>query len=92
MMIILMMRQKHHSLLTNVLTNFPRQAVDERRYCFCNEMSYGDMIACDNPTCRREWFCYPCVGIVTPPKGKLFCAECTQLQPQIPTTKRASTS
>jgi inhibitor of growth protein 3 len=82
---------------SNVLTNFPGQAIDERRYCFCNEMSYGDMIACDNPTCRREWFHYPCVGIVTPPKGKWFCAECTQLQQQqlqsqIPTTKRASTS
>ncbi len=58
------------------------------------------MIACDNPTCRREWFHYPCVGIVTPPKGKWFCAECTQMQQQqqqqsqsqIPTTKRASTS
>ena len=83
---------------TNVLPNFPGQAIDERRYCFCNEMSYGDMIACDSPTCRREWFHYPCVGIVTPPKGKWFCAECQQLQqqqqlqPQIPTTKRASTS
>jgi hypothetical protein len=83
---------------TNVLPNFPGQAIDERRYCFCNEMSYGDMIACDNPTCRREWFHYPCVGIVTPPKGKWFCAECMQLQqqqqlqPQISTTKRASTS
>jgi hypothetical protein len=84
---------------TNVLTNFPGQAIDERRYCFCNEMSYGDMIACDNPNCRREWFHYPCVGIVTPPKGKWYCAECTQIQQQqqqsqlqIPTTKRASTS
>ncbi|CAF1403496.1 unnamed protein product [Rotaria sordida] len=82
---------------TNVLSNFPGQAIDERRYCFCNEMSYGDMIACDNPTCRREWFHYPCVGIVTPPKGKWFCAECTQMQQQqqqsqISTIKRASTS
>lgn len=85
---------------TNVLNNFPGQAIDERRYCFCNEMSYGDMIACDNPTCRREWFHYPCVGIVTPPKGKWFCTDCMQLQQQqqqqlqsqISTTKRASTS
>ncbi|CAF0835276.1 unnamed protein product [Adineta ricciae] len=87
----------------NVLGNFPGQAIDERRYCFCNEMSYGDMIACDNPTCRREWFHYPCVNIVTPPKGKWFCSECTlmqqqqqqqlqQQQSQVPTTKRTSTS
>ncbi|CAF1072470.1 unnamed protein product [Adineta steineri] len=84
---------------SNVLSNFPGQAIDERRYCICNEMSYGDMIACDNPTCRREWFHYPCVGIVTPPKGKWFCSECAQLQQQqqlqqslISTTKRASTN
>ncbi|CAF1228921.1 unnamed protein product [Adineta ricciae] len=51
---------------------------DERRYCFCNQISYGDMIACDNSTCRREWFHYSCVGIVTPPKGKWFCFDCTQ--------------
>ncbi|CAF1964929.1 unnamed protein product [Rotaria magnacalcarata] len=78
----------------NVMPNFPGQAIDDRRYCFCNEMSYGDMIACDNPTCRREWFHYPCVGIVTPPKGKWFCVECTQMQQQsqIPTIKRVSTS
>jgi hypothetical protein len=59
--------------------------IDERRYCFCNEMSYGDMIACDNPTCCREWFHYSCVGIITPPKGKWFCDECTQIS----TVKRA---
>lgn len=84
-----------------VLTNaFPGQTIDDRRYCFCNEMSYGEMIACDNPNCRREWFHYPCVGIITPPKGKWFCSECVaaqqqqsqQTQPQTPTTKRASTS
>ena len=79
----------------NVLTSFSGQTIDDRRYCFCNEMSYGDMIACDNPTCRREWFHYPCVGIVTPPKGKWFCAECAQMQQQqsqISATKRASTT
>ena len=81
---------------SHVLSSFPGQAIDERRYCFCNEMSYGDMIACDNPACRREWFHYPCVGIITPPKGKWYCSDCVQQQqlqqPQISTTKRASTS
>lgn len=79
---------------TNLLPNFPGQSnenLDERRYCFCNEMSYGDMIACDNRQCRREWFHYSCVGIVTPPKGKWFCADCTQIMQQklpISTNKR----
>ncbi|CAF1099720.1 unnamed protein product [Adineta steineri] len=69
----------------NVLSNLNEQTtenIDERRYCICNQISYGDMIACDNPTCRREWFHYPCVGIITPPKGKWFCTECTQILQQ----------
>lgn len=28
---------------------------DERRYCFCNNVSYGDMIGCDDDDCEREW-------------------------------------
>jgi len=66
----------------NILSNFPEQTIDERRYCFCNEMSYGDMIACDNQNCSREWFHYSCVGIIIPPKGKWFCADCAQIVQQ----------
>ncbi len=67
------------------------ETIDQRRYCFCNEMSYGDMIACDHRNCRREWFHYSCVGIITPPKGKWFCADCAQIvqqKLQISNTKR----
>ncbi|KAA8498835.1 hypothetical protein FVE85_6420 [Porphyridium purpureum] len=28
------------------------QATDGPRYCFCNEISYGEMIACENPEVR----------------------------------------
>jgi inhibitor of growth protein 3 len=28
---------------------------DEKRYCFCNGVSYGEMIACDDTSCEREW-------------------------------------
>ncbi|KAG6851398.1 hypothetical protein H0H93_005796 [Arthromyces matolae] len=28
---------------------------DDRRYCFCNGISYGEMIACDDSSCEREW-------------------------------------
>ncbi|GJJ12033.1 hypothetical protein Clacol_006273 [Clathrus columnatus] len=27
----------------------------EERYCYCNQISYGEMVACDNPTCEHEW-------------------------------------
>ncbi|KAL0274749.1 UNVERIFIED_CONTAM: hypothetical protein PYX00_002801 [Menopon gallinae] len=50
---------------------------NEPRYCICNQVSYGDMVACDNEDCPFEWFHYPCVDITSPPKGKWFCPQCT---------------
>lgn len=50
---------------------------NEPRYCICNQVSYGDMVACDNEDCPFEWFHYACVGITQPPKGKWFCPQCT---------------
>ena len=61
-------------------------AVDlgEPVYCYCQRVSYGEMIACDNPDCAIEWFHFECVGIdlgmdlATRPKGKWYCKECTK--------------
>ena len=44
----------------------------EPTYCYCNRISFGEMIACDNVECPIEWFHFECVGL-TPenrPKGK----------------------
>lgn len=49
---------------------------NEPRYCVCNQVSYGDMVACDNEDCPYEWFHYPCVGVTAPPKGKWYCQPC----------------
>ncbi|EPQ56664.1 hypothetical protein GLOTRDRAFT_138331 [Gloeophyllum trabeum ATCC 11539] len=49
---------------------------DEPRYCFCNQVSYGEMIACDNPNCEREWFHYGCVDLTEAPRGKWYCRDC----------------
>jgi hypothetical protein len=45
----------------------------EPRYCYCNEISFGEMVACDNDACPREWFHLSCVGLTKPPgkNGKL---------------------
>ena len=45
---------------------------NEPRYCICNQVSYGDMVACDNTDCPYEWFHYPCVGVTAPPKVTNF--------------------
>jgi hypothetical protein len=50
----------------------------EPRYCVCNGVSYGDMIACDNPDCLIEWFHYACVGVKAQPKGRWYCPECSK--------------
>lgn len=28
---------------------------DKELYCFCQKLSYGEMIACDNPDCPYQW-------------------------------------
>lgn len=49
---------------------------DDQPYCFCRQVSYGDMVACDGPDCRHEWFHWECVGLTSPPKGSWYCSEC----------------
>ncbi|XP_072036439.1 inhibitor of growth protein 5-like [Amphiura filiformis] len=51
---------------------------NEPTYCLCHQVSYGEMIGCDNPDCPIEWFHFACVGLTTKPKGKWFCPRCTQ--------------
>jgi len=50
---------------------------NEPTYCICHQVSYGEMIGCDNPDCPIEWFHFACVGLTTKPKGKWFCPKCT---------------
>ncbi|XP_068661258.1 PHD finger protein ING1 [Aristolochia californica] len=49
---------------------------NEPTYCFCNQVSYGEMVACDNPDCKIEWFHFGCVGLKEQPKGKWYCSNC----------------
>jgi Histone-lysine N-methyltransferase NSD-like, PHD zinc finger 1 len=49
---------------------------DSQTYCFCQQVSFGEMVACDNDGCEREWFHLPCVGLSSPPQGTWFCEEC----------------
>jgi hypothetical protein len=39
---------------------------DDRTYCFCEGISYGEMIACDDVNCEREWvrYIFLCPGTV----------------------------
>lgn len=50
---------------------------NEPTYCTCHQVSYGEMIGCDNAECPIEWFHFGCVGLSAKPKGKWYCAKCT---------------
>lgn len=52
---------------------------DDKKYCLCQKVSFGDMIACDNEDCPYEWFHWSCVGLKSEPKpgGTWFCPVCT---------------
>lgn len=51
---------------------------NEPTYCVCHQVSYGEMIGCDNLECAIEWFHFGCVGLTTKPKGKWYCPICTE--------------
>ncbi|KAL9001323.1 MAG: hypothetical protein Q9169_000214 [Polycauliona sp. 2 TL-2023] len=53
---------------------------EDLRYCYCNGISYGEMVACDMKNCPREWFHLVCVGLTKAPKGnaKWYCDECKE--------------
>lgn len=56
---------------------------DEPTYCLCDQISYGEMICCDNDLCPIEWFHFSCVSLSTKPKGKWFCPKCRGDRPNI---------
>ncbi|XP_028657965.1 inhibitor of growth protein 2 [Erpetoichthys calabaricus] len=49
---------------------------NEPTYCLCSQVSYGEMIGCDNEQCPIEWFHFSCVGLTYKPKGKWYCPKC----------------
>lgn len=54
---------------------------DEPRYCICDDVSYGDMIACDHGVPKDgcpEWFHMACVGLHDMPGRtvKWYCPNC----------------
>jgi len=53
---------------------------NEPRYCYCNEVSYGEMVACDNEECEKQWFHLRCAGLKeAPTSAKWYCDDCKLL-------------
>ncbi|KAG5643895.1 hypothetical protein DXG03_009466 [Asterophora parasitica] len=54
-------------------------AAAEETYCYCQQGSFGEMIACDNKKCPREWYHIGCVGLqdIAPEGLKTwYCPDC----------------
>ncbi|KAF2273119.1 uncharacterized protein EI97DRAFT_461372 [Westerdykella ornata] len=49
---------------------------DDTKYCFCQRVSFGNMVACDNDNCQYQWFHWECVGIKEEPLGEWLCPDC----------------
>lgn len=56
---------------------------DEPTYCLCDQISYGEMICCDNDLCPIEWFHFSCVSLANKPKGRWFCPKCRGDRPNV---------
>ncbi|TKA53545.1 hypothetical protein B0A53_03836 [Rhodotorula sp. CCFEE 5036] len=65
-------RKKRQDLEGNGMPVDPNEPV----YCYCNRVSFGEMIACENEDCAREWFHLECVGLDKAPEGAWYCDDC----------------
>lgn len=48
----------------------------EPTYCYCDQVSFDEMVACDNDDCDIEWFHYACVGLTSQPRHEWYCRFC----------------
>lgn len=72
-----LLEQKKIQQQSSTSDNQHNQSTDAEVYCFCRDVSYGPMIACDNKSCAIEWFHYQCVGLTEAPADneKWFCSD-----------------
>ncbi|KAI9498698.1 hypothetical protein BDB00DRAFT_799166 [Zychaea mexicana] len=68
---------RQHAQAAISLSNLPIDP-NEPLYCYCRQVSFGEMVACDNDDCEIEWFHLECVGLRTPPRGKWYCKNCAE--------------
>lgn len=71
-------RQSHHNAGPRAPSGAAGEDADNNLYCFCQRVSFGEMIGCDNDDCKYEWFHWSCVGITSPPKDDdiWYCSDC----------------
>lgn len=48
---------------------------DDRTYCICDGVSYGEMIACDDTSCEREWVSFKLSLCITWSHASFSCSS-----------------
>lgn len=72
-------RDDHHHNPNDLSYADDEEGNDDRKYCLCQKVSFGDMVACDNPECEYEWFHWSCVGLKSEPTGgEWYCPVCRE--------------
>ena len=52
----------------------------QKKYCYCHSPEYGEMVGCDNPSCKHEWFHLGCLKLDCQPTSKYwYCPDCRKL-------------
>lgn len=78
---------------------------EERAYCICGQVSFGEMIGCDDDDCEIEWvsggfvstlwrladvqYHILCLGLDKPPEGNWICPQCKERRKKNPKKKAA---
>ena len=69
---------------------------DKTLYCTCRQVSWGEMIGCDDDECEFEWVCLyidnitdeqyhiTCLGYDRPPEGTWYCPQCAERRKRNP--------
>ncbi|KAF9266760.1 hypothetical protein L218DRAFT_895844 [Marasmius fiardii PR-910] len=63
-------------------------ADSEKKYCYCNRVSFGEMVGCDaGESCAIEWFHLDCVGLTELPSEDQawYCRDC---EPKVTSQRR----
>ncbi|WVO18437.1 hypothetical protein L204_106154 [Cryptococcus depauperatus] len=64
--------------------------LDSKVYCTCRQVSYGEMIGCDDDECEIEWYHIGCLGLDRTPEGNWICPRCLDRRKKQPKTKKAT--
>ncbi|WWD22429.1 hypothetical protein CI109_106920 [Kwoniella shandongensis] len=66
------------------------EEVDSKVYCTCRQVSYGEMIGCDDDDCEIEWYHLACLGLDKTPEGNWICPRCVERRKKQPKSKKTT--